>query len=41
MPEITAIHIGIIFVALLAGTVLGWVVRGGRSSSEKATINAK
>jgi len=40
MPEITALHIGVIVIALLAGIVLGWVVRGGRSASEKATINA-
>lgn len=40
MPEITALHIGILVVALLAGIVLGWVVRGGRSSGEKAAINA-
>lgn len=39
MPEITALHIGILVIALLIGTVLGWVVRGGRSSGEKAAIN--
>jgi len=40
MPEITVIHIAAIFTALLVGIVIGWVVRGGRSASEKAAINS-
>ncbi|MDH3373450.1 MAG: hypothetical protein OER22_14005 [Gammaproteobacteria bacterium] len=40
MPEITVIHIAALVIALLIGTVLGWVVRGGRSTSEKSAINA-
>ena len=40
MPEITVIHIAALFIALLFGIVLGWLVRGGRSKSEKAAINA-
>ena len=40
MPEITAVHIGIIVVALIIGTVIGWIGRGGRTSGEKAAINA-
>ena len=40
MPEITVIHIAALFIAMLGGIVLGWLVRGGRSKSEKAAINA-
>jgi predicted flap endonuclease-1-like 5' DNA nuclease len=40
MPEITALHIAALVIALLVGTVLGWVVRGSRSTSEKSAINA-
>ncbi len=39
MPEITATHIAILVVALIAGIVIGWVGRGSRSSSEKTAIN--
>jgi predicted flap endonuclease-1-like 5' DNA nuclease/uncharacterized protein YoxC len=40
MPEITVIHIAALFIALLIGIVIGWLVRGGRSRSEKAAINS-
>ena len=40
MPEITVIHIAGLFIAMLIGIVIGWVVRGGRSTSEKAAINS-
>jgi len=40
MPEITVIHIALLVIGLLAGTVLGWVTRGGRSANEKTAINA-
>ena len=39
MPEITVIHIAIVAGALIVGVILGWVVRGSRSASEKAAIN--
>jgi len=39
MPELTVIHIAIIAAALILGIVVGWVVRGSRSSSEKAAIS--
>jgi predicted flap endonuclease-1-like 5' DNA nuclease/cell fate (sporulation/competence/biofilm development) regulator YmcA (YheA/YmcA/DUF963 family) len=39
VPEITATHIAILVVALIIGTVIGWVGRGSRSSSEKSAIN--
>lgn len=40
MPEITVIHIAILVIGLLVGTVLGWIARSGRSTSEKTAINA-
>jgi NADH-quinone oxidoreductase subunit E len=40
MPELTAVHIGILAGALVVGLVLGWVFRGDRSAKEKIAINA-
>ena len=39
MPELTITHIGMLVAALLVGIILGWVIRGSRSNSEKAAIN--
>ena len=39
MPEISVIHIAILFVVLIAGIVIGWIFRGGRSAGEKTAIN--
>ena len=39
MPEITVIHIALLAIALLVGTVLGWVGRGSRTQGEKEAIN--
>ena len=39
MPEISVIHIAVLVIALIAGIVLGWVVRGSRSAGEKTAIN--
>jgi chromosome segregation ATPase len=39
VPEITATHIAILVVALIIGTVIGWVGRGSRANSEKSAIN--
>ena len=39
MPEITVIHIALLAIAVLIGTVLGWVGRGSRTQREKAAIN--
>ena len=39
MPEITVIHIALLAIAVLIGTVLGWVGRGSRAQREKAAIN--
>jgi len=40
MPEITVIHIALLATALIVGVIIGWIFRGRRSNSEKATINA-
>lgn len=40
MPEITIVTIAIIAAALIVGMTIGWIVRGKRSKSEKAAINA-
>jgi predicted flap endonuclease-1-like 5' DNA nuclease len=39
VPEITVTHIAILVVALIIGTIIGWVGRGGRADSEKSAIN--
>ena len=40
MPEITALHIGLLVAATLVGIILGWVIRGNRSQHEKAAVSA-
>jgi len=40
MPELTAIHIGLLALTLVVGVVLGWIFRGERSAKEKIAINA-
>ena len=40
MPELTAVTIALFALLLVAGTVLGWVLRGDRSAKEKIAINA-
>lgn len=40
MPELTAVHVGIIAAMLIVGVVLGWIFRGDRSAKEKIAINA-
>jgi predicted flap endonuclease-1-like 5' DNA nuclease len=40
MPELTAIHIGLIAGMLVIGLVLGWVFRGDRCAKEKMAVNA-
>ncbi|MFQ5610348.1 MAG: hypothetical protein ACE5F8_08795, partial [Woeseiaceae bacterium] len=40
MPEITAIHIGLITVMTVVGIVAGWVMRGNRCAEEKEAVNA-
>jgi chromosome segregation ATPase len=39
VPEITVTHIAILVVALIVGTIVGWVGRSGRANSEKSAIN--
>lgn len=36
----TAIHIGLLALALVVGVVLGWIFRGDRSAKEKIAVNA-
>ncbi len=40
MPELTAVHVGIIAAMLVVGIILGWIFRGDRSAKEKIAINA-
>lgn len=40
MPEITALYIALIALAVAIAAVIGWVLRGQRSSHEKLAINA-
>ncbi len=40
MPEITALHIGLLVAATLVGIILGWVFRGNRARHEKAAVSA-
>ena len=40
MPELTALHIGIIAAMLVVGGILGWIFRGDRCAKEKIAINA-
>ncbi len=39
MPEITVMHIALLAGALIVGVILGWLVRGNRTVSEKTAIN--
>lgn len=40
MPEITAIHIGIIALTAIVAALAGWVFRGKRSAKEKLVVHA-
>ncbi len=40
MPEITVTHIALLAGALIVGVILGWLVRGNRTVTEKSAINA-
>jgi predicted flap endonuclease-1-like 5' DNA nuclease/uncharacterized protein YoxC len=40
MPEITVTHIALLAGALMVGVILGWLVRGNRTVTEKSAINA-
>ncbi len=40
MPEITIINITLLALTAMIGVIIGWAVRGKRSSQEKAAINA-
>jgi len=40
MPEINVIHIAIIAAMTVGGAIVGWVLRGKRSTEEKAAVSA-
>ncbi|MDH3273139.1 MAG: hypothetical protein OEM64_00680 [Gammaproteobacteria bacterium] len=40
MPEITVTHITLLAGALIVGVIIGWLVRGNQTTTEKAAINA-
>lgn len=40
MPELTAIHVGLLVLLLIIGTIVGWIVRGDRCAREKIAVNA-
>ncbi len=40
MPELNVIHISIIAVMTVVGSIVGWVIRGNRSQEEKAAVSA-
>ena len=40
IPELTAVHIGLLAFALVVGLGLGWIFRGKRSAKEKIAVNA-
>ena len=40
IPELTAVHIGLLAFALVVGLGLGWIFRGERSAKEKIAVNA-
>jgi predicted flap endonuclease-1-like 5' DNA nuclease len=40
MPEITVVHIALLALMALIGVIIGWVIRGTRSTQEKAAVNA-
>lgn len=39
MPEITVVHIGLLTLAVVAGVIAGWVMRGNRCTQEKTAVN--
>ena len=39
MPEITVIHIALLVLTVLVGTLTGWLLRGNRAQREKSVIN--
>ena len=40
MPELTAIHVGLLVLTLVSGSVLGWMIRSNRATREKIAVNA-
>jgi len=40
MPELTAIHIGLLVLALVSGSAFGWMFRNSRATRERIAVNA-
>jgi len=40
MPELTAVHFGLLTAMLVIGAVLGWIFRSDRCAKEKIAVNA-
>ena len=40
MPEFSVLHIAIIAGMTVVGTIVGWILRGGRSKAEKQAVSA-
>ena len=40
MPELTAVHIGLLAAMLIVGAILGWIFRSDRCAKEKIAVNA-
>lgn len=40
MPELTAVHFGLLGVTLVVGAIIGWFVRSDRCAREKIAVNA-
>ena len=40
MPELTAIHLGLLVLTLLSGAALGWIFHNNRATREKIAVNA-
>ena len=39
MPEITVVHIALVTISVVIGILIGWIMRGSRSTQEKETLN--
>ncbi len=40
MPELTPVHIALLFAMVVVGAIVGWIYRGKRSVQEKAAVSA-
>ncbi len=40
MPEITIVHLGLLALMLVCGSLIGWIIRGDRCAKEKIAVSA-